>query len=98
VTAALTLLVAGSRVGPSVLHPAVVLFTAFIGVMVAIAATERGLMLSALGYTWAAVYVAFFLSPSAARIYAAYMTVALGSACCRREHRPIRRCGRPSRR
>jgi len=47
-------------------------------VMVTVAATERGLMLSALGYTWIAVYVAFFFRPAAARFYAALMIAALG--------------------
>jgi diguanylate cyclase (GGDEF)-like protein len=46
--------------------------------MVAVAATERGLMMSALGYTWTAVYVAFFFRPFAARVYAALMIAALG--------------------
>ena len=46
--------------------------------MVAVAATERGLMLSALGYIWTAVYVAFFFRPHAARRYAALMITALG--------------------
>jgi diguanylate cyclase (GGDEF)-like protein len=46
--------------------------------MVAIAATERGLMLSALAYTWMAVYVACFLRPVAARAHAAVMIAALG--------------------
>ena len=51
-TLAVALLVAGAAVTPLSLHVTVVLFTTLIGVMVAVAATERGLMMSALGYTW----------------------------------------------
>jgi diguanylate cyclase (GGDEF)-like protein len=78
VSAALILLVAAAAVSPVQLHLTVVLLTALHSVMVAVAATERGLMLSALGYTWTAVYVAFFFRPRAARVYAALMIVALG--------------------
>ena len=60
------------------LHTTVVLFTALISIMVAVAATEQGLMLSALGYTWTAAYVAFFFRPDAARRYAALMIAASG--------------------
>ena len=74
----LALLLAGAAVSPVQLHVAVLLFTALISVMVAVAATERGLMLSALGYIWSAVYVAFFFSPAVARRYAAVMISALG--------------------
>lgn len=77
VAAAVALLLAGARVLPVYLHATVVLFTVLRGVMVAVAATERGLMLSALGYIWTAVYVAFFFRPEAARAHAAFMTVAL---------------------
>jgi diguanylate cyclase (GGDEF)-like protein len=78
VTIALTLLLAGADVSPVGLHIAVVLFTTLVGVMVTVAATERGLMMSALAYTWTAVYVAFFFRPEAARRYAALMIAALG--------------------
>jgi diguanylate cyclase (GGDEF)-like protein len=78
VTLALTLVLAGAKVSPVFLHITVVLFTTLIGVMVAVAATEQGLMMSALGYTWAAVYVAFFFQPGAAQRYAALMITALG--------------------
>ncbi len=54
------------------------LTTALHGVMVAVAATERGLMMSALGFTWTAVYVAFFFRPGAARLYAGSMIAGLG--------------------
>jgi diguanylate cyclase (GGDEF)-like protein len=37
-------------------------------------------MLSALGFLWTAVYVAFFFRPAVARAYAALTTVALGSS------------------
>jgi GGDEF domain-containing protein len=78
VTAALTLVLAGADASPGHLHVTVGLLTALHGVMVAVAATERGLMLSALGYTWTAVYVAFFFRPRAARLYAALMVATLG--------------------
>jgi diguanylate cyclase (GGDEF)-like protein len=78
VTVALTLVLAGPEVSPFHLHITVVLFTMLIGAMVAVAATERGLMMSALGYTWTAVYVAFFFRPGTARLYAALMITALG--------------------
>ncbi len=78
VTAALTLLRTGPDVSPPHLHLIVLLLVALHGVMVAMAATERGLMMSALGYTWIAVYVASFMPPRAARAYAATMIVALG--------------------
>ena len=77
-TLTLALLLAGAAVSPLQLHVAVLLHTALISVMVAVAATERGLMLSALGYIWSAVYVAFFFRPSVARRYAALMITALG--------------------
>ncbi len=76
--AALGLALAGAEVSPLFLHLAVVLFTTLIGVMVAVAATERGLMMSALSFTWIAVYVAFFFRADAARRYAALMIAALG--------------------
>jgi diguanylate cyclase (GGDEF)-like protein len=78
VTVALTLALAGAGVSPRFLHLAVVLFTTLIGVMVAVAVTERGLMMSALSFTWIAVYVAFFFRAGAARRYAVLMIAALG--------------------
>ena len=78
VTAALTLLRSGPDVSPPHLHFIVVLLVALHGVMVAAAETERGLMMSALGYTWIAVYVASFMPPRVARAYAATMIAALG--------------------
>jgi diguanylate cyclase (GGDEF)-like protein len=78
VTVALSLVLAGAEVSPVHLHITVGLFTTLHSVMVAVAATERGLMMSALGYTWTAVYVACFFRPFAARIYAALMIAALG--------------------
>lgn len=78
ITLALALIVAGAAVSPVHLHTTVVLFTALISIMVAVAATEQGLMLSALGYTWTAAYVAFFFRPDAARRYAALMIAAFG--------------------
>ena len=60
----------GRAVSPVPLHVAVVLLTTLHGAMVAVAATERGLMLAALGYIWTAVYVAFFFRAQAARRYA----------------------------
>jgi diguanylate cyclase (GGDEF)-like protein len=78
VAVALTLVLGGAKVSPVYLHITVVLFTTLIGIMVAVAVTEQGLMMSALGYTWTAVYVAFFFRPKAARRYAALMIAALG--------------------
>lgn len=75
---ALALAAAGARARAIHLHLSVTLLTLLHGVMVAVAATERGLMISALGFTWTAVYVAFFFRPAAARFYAALMTIALG--------------------
>jgi diguanylate cyclase (GGDEF)-like protein len=75
---ALTLVLAGAGVSPIQLHLAVVLHTTLIAVMVAAAVTERGLMMSALGYVWTAVYVAFFFRPRVARRYAMLMIAALG--------------------
>ena len=78
VTVALALVLGGPEVSPVYLHITAVLITTLIGIMVAVAATEQGLMMSALGYTWTAVYVAFFFRPNAARLYAALMITALG--------------------
>jgi diguanylate cyclase (GGDEF)-like protein len=78
ITAALTLALAGPKLAPTYLHAAVALYLALIGVMVAVAATDQGLMLSALGYVWAAVYVAFFFRARTARRYAALMIAAFG--------------------
>jgi diguanylate cyclase (GGDEF)-like protein len=77
---AFAVLRAGPRVRRPHLHVVVVLFIALRGVMVALATTERGLMLAALGYTWTAVYATFFFSATAAWTYAALMTVALGAS------------------
>jgi diguanylate cyclase (GGDEF)-like protein len=76
----LALRVAGPRVSTTALHAAVVLHVAHLGVMVAVAVTERGLFLSALGFTWTAVYVAYFFRPPVARAYAVGMIAGL-SAC-----------------
>jgi diguanylate cyclase (GGDEF)-like protein len=78
VTVALALVLAGAELSPVYLHMTVVLFTTLIGIMVAVAATERGLMMSALGYTWTAVYVAVFFHPRVARGYALLMIAGLG--------------------
>ncbi|HYH88648.1 MAG TPA: GGDEF domain-containing protein [Solirubrobacteraceae bacterium] len=78
VTVCLTLVRAGADVSPVPLHFTVVLYTTLLSAMVAVAATERGLMLSALGYIWTAVYVAFFFRPGVARRYAVLMIAALG--------------------
>ena len=78
VSVAVALVVAGPRARPTSLHAALVLLTVLRGVVVALAATERGLMLSAIGFVWTAIYVALFFRPDVARVYAALMTVALG--------------------
>jgi diguanylate cyclase (GGDEF)-like protein len=78
VTMATALVLAGRAVSPVQLHVTIVLHTTLIGVMVAVAATQEGLMMSALGYIWTAVYVAFFFRPRVAQRYAALMIAALG--------------------
>ena len=78
IAVATALILAGPSVSTVQLHVTVVLYTTLIGAMVAVAATEQGLMMSALGYTWTAVYVAFFFRPRVARRYAALMIAALG--------------------
>jgi len=77
---ALALTVAGERVSPVHLHVMIVLFTTLLGAMVEAAASERGQLISTLGFIWTAVYVAFFFRPAVARAYAAFMIVALGLA------------------
>jgi GGDEF domain-containing protein len=77
---AIALLLAGPRVPRPCLHGAVCLHVGLIGVMVAEAVTERGLMLSSLGYVWTAVYAGYFFRPAIARAYAALMIVVLGLA------------------
>jgi diguanylate cyclase (GGDEF)-like protein len=77
---ALALRVAGRRVSTTALHAAVVAHAVQLGVMVAIAATERGLFLSALGFTWTAVYVAYFFRPPVARTYAVLMIAGLSAS------------------
>jgi diguanylate cyclase (GGDEF)-like protein len=69
---------AGSWLSPTRLHVAIVAFTLLRTLLVAVAVTDRGLLLSALGFAWTAVYVAFFFPPAVARRYAALMTAALG--------------------
>jgi diguanylate cyclase (GGDEF)-like protein len=71
---------AGGWLTPARLHTAIVVFTLLRSLLVAVAVTERGLLLSALGFAWTAVYVAFFFPPAVARRYAALMTVSLGLA------------------
>jgi diguanylate cyclase (GGDEF)-like protein len=80
VTLAFALRVAGPRVSMTALHAAVLLHAAHLGVMVAIAVTERGLFLSALGFTWTAVYVAYFFRPPVARAYAVLMIAGLSAS------------------
>jgi diguanylate cyclase (GGDEF)-like protein len=79
VTVAASLVLAGPSVSMVWLQIVLVLFTAVIAIMVAAAITERGLMMSALGYIWTAVYVAFFFRPGVARAYALLMIAALGA-------------------
>jgi diguanylate cyclase (GGDEF)-like protein len=74
----LMLILAGPRLPPTLLHPAIVLNGGMLTLMVATAATERGLMMSALGFVWGAVYVALFFRPQVAQAYAVLMSVALG--------------------
>ncbi|MDX6664421.1 MAG: diguanylate cyclase [Solirubrobacteraceae bacterium] len=77
---AAALVVTGPFVHPVSLHLVVILHTVTIAVMVAVAVTERGMMISSLGYVWTAVYVALFFGPRAARAYAALMITAFGLA------------------
>src|SRR4051794_35358815 len=63
---ALVLLTAGPHVSPPFVHGVLVLLTALRGVMVALAVTERGLMLAALGFVWTAIYAAYFFRPAVA--------------------------------
>jgi diguanylate cyclase (GGDEF) domain len=80
VALALALRAAGPRVSATALHAAVLLHAAQLGVMVAIAVTERGQFLSALGFTWTAVYVAYFFRPATARVYAVVMVAGLSTS------------------
>jgi diguanylate cyclase (GGDEF)-like protein len=80
VAIAALLALAGPRVSRLALHAVVVLVTLIHGLMVASAATERGLMLAALGQVWTAVYVAFFFHPAAARRYAVLLIAVLGAS------------------
>ncbi|HWH45089.1 MAG TPA: GGDEF domain-containing protein [Thermoleophilaceae bacterium] len=77
---AVVLAFAGPRVTTPALHATVVLLIGLRGVLVSSAITERGLMLSALGFVWTAVYVAFFFRPAIARAYAALMTATFGAS------------------
>jgi diguanylate cyclase (GGDEF)-like protein len=69
---------AGSWLSAARLHAVIVGFTLLRSLIVAVAVTDRGLLLSALGFVWTAVYVAFFFPPAVARRYAALMTASLG--------------------
>jgi GGDEF domain-containing protein len=80
VAIAFALLVAGPRVSTAVLHGTVLAHVAHLGVMVAVAVTERGMFLSALGFTWTAVYVAYFFRPPVARAYALLMIAGLSAS------------------
>ncbi len=79
IAVAAALVIAGPGVPPVALHGAVVALVLIRTAMVVAAATERGLMLGALGFIWTAVYVAYFFAPATARRYAAFMTAALGA-------------------
>jgi diguanylate cyclase (GGDEF)-like protein len=68
---------AGSWLSPARMHVAIVALTLLRSLLVAVAVTERGLLLSALGFAWTAVYVAFFFPPAVARRYAVLMTASL---------------------
>jgi GGDEF domain-containing protein len=76
---ALALVLVGPRARPLHLHTTVVLVVVLLAVMVAAAATERGLMMSSLGYIWMAVYVAYFFTPRVARAYGVGMIVVFGA-------------------
>ncbi len=70
----------GRPLGPVALNAAVVGLTLLRGVIVAGAAGERGSILAAFGFSWTAVYVAFFLPAAVARAHAALITGVLGVA------------------
>ena len=74
------LLAAAARVRPPVLHAALLALTAMHCVLVASAVIEQGLMLSALGFVWTAVYAAYFFRAVVARAYASLLTVAFGAS------------------
>jgi diguanylate cyclase (GGDEF)-like protein len=80
VALAFALRAVGPRLSTTALHAAVLLHAAQLGVMVAIAVTERGQFLSALGFTWTAVYVAYFFRPATARTYAVVMIAGLSAS------------------
>jgi high-affinity K+ transport system ATPase subunit B len=71
---------AGSWLSPTRLHAAIVVSTLLRALLVAVAVTDRGLLLSALGFAWTAVYVAFFFPTAVARRYALLMTASLGQS------------------
>jgi diguanylate cyclase (GGDEF)-like protein len=79
VAAALALAAVGPRVSPRWLHVTLVAHTVQLAVMVAIAATERGLMLSALGLVWTPVYAACFFRLPVARAYGVVAIAGLGA-------------------
>src|SRR5690349_3942117 len=68
---------AGSWLSTARLHAAIVVVTLLRALLVAVAVSDRGLLLSALGFAWTAIYVALFFPPAVARRYAALMTVTL---------------------
>jgi diguanylate cyclase (GGDEF)-like protein len=71
---------AGNWLSTARLHVAIVAITLLRSLLVAVAVSDRGLLLSALGFAWTAVYVAFFFPPVVARRYAVLMTVTLALA------------------
>ncbi|WP_372791366.1 GGDEF domain-containing protein [Paraconexibacter sp.] len=76
---AAALALAGPRALGRGLHLGLALLVVVRACMVGTAATERGLMLAALGFVWTAVYVAYFFGPRVSRGYATLMTVALAA-------------------
>ena len=79
VGAALALAVVGPRVSPRWLHLTLLAHTVQLAAMVAIAASERGLMLSALGVVWTPVYAACFFRLQVARAYGVVAIAGLGA-------------------
>jgi diguanylate cyclase (GGDEF)-like protein len=79
-TTAIGLLVGGPRVGRLVLHAILTTDILLIGVMVAAASTERGMVVSSLVYVWCGIYAGLFLRPRLIRAYLTLMTVSFGVA------------------
>jgi diguanylate cyclase (GGDEF)-like protein len=79
-TLAAALLAGGARVPAAGIHAVLLIDLAGHGLLVTESHTSAGVMLTAFGYQWYAVYVAFFMSRRVMRLYAALITVSFGVA------------------